>query len=75
MQSIQMTSPTAGRNKSYPMVSEHPAESLPKRETVGKLVEVYRLQCKTALRLWRIGDLEYWMLTWAASTIILARSP
>lgn len=47
MQSIQMTSPTAGRKKSYPMVSEHPAENLPKRETVGKLVEVYRLQCET----------------------------
>ncbi|PNY26346.1 Transcriptional activator protein acu-15 [Tolypocladium capitatum] len=44
MQSIQMTSPIGGRKKSYPMVSQHPAESLPKRETVGKLVEVYRLQ-------------------------------
>ncbi|PHH86536.1 hypothetical protein CDD83_10098 [Cordyceps sp. RAO-2017] len=42
MQSIQMTGPAVGRKKSYPMVSERPAESLPKRETADKLVEVYK---------------------------------
>ncbi|PWI66652.1 hypothetical protein PCL_04790 [Purpureocillium lilacinum] len=42
MQSIQMTDPGAGRKKSYPMVSDHPAEGLPKRETADKLVEVYK---------------------------------
>lgn len=46
MQSIQMTGPAVGRKKSYPMVSERPAESLPKRETADRLVEVYKQKCK-----------------------------
>jgi len=48
MQSIQMTDPGAGRKKSYPMVSDHPAEGLPKRETADKLVEVYKQKCESS---------------------------
>ncbi|PHH67553.1 hypothetical protein CDD82_1367 [Ophiocordyceps australis] len=48
MQSIQMTGLNATRKKSYPLVSERPAESLPKRETADKLVEMYRQKAQTA---------------------------
>ncbi|EKJ76724.1 hypothetical protein FPSE_03135 [Fusarium pseudograminearum CS3096] len=40
MQSIQVTGPAA-RRKSYPMVSEHPAESLPTRAVADKLLEIF----------------------------------
>jgi hypothetical protein len=42
MQSVHMTgtSIAVGR-KSYPMMSEHPAESLPTRAVADKLVEVF----------------------------------
>lgn len=46
MQSIQMNGPASSRKKSYPMVSDRPAESLPKRETVDKLVEIFNQKCK-----------------------------
>ncbi|KYK58565.1 fungal specific transcription factor domain-containing protein [Drechmeria coniospora] len=42
MQSIQMTGPAAVRKPSYPMMSDHPAESLPRRETTDKLVEIFK---------------------------------
>ncbi|RMJ19036.1 hypothetical protein BHE90_009476 [Fusarium euwallaceae] len=42
MQSIQMTGPTANsRRKSYPMISQHPAENLPTRAIMDKLLEVF----------------------------------
>ncbi|KAF7559542.1 hypothetical protein G7046_g4623 [Stylonectria norvegica] len=41
MQSIQMTGPSANRKKSYPMISEHPAENLPTRAVADKLVEIF----------------------------------
>lgn len=41
MQSIQMSGPTENRKKSYPMVSEHPAGSLPTRAVADKLAEIY----------------------------------
>lgn len=44
MQSIQMTGPTAGRRKSYPMTSECPAESLPRRDIADKLVEIFNVK-------------------------------
>ncbi|KAM0265097.1 hypothetical protein ACHAPA_007957 [Fusarium lateritium] len=40
MQSIQMTGPSA-RRKSYPMISQHPAESLPTRAVADKLLEIF----------------------------------
>ena len=40
MQSIQMAG-SAGRRKSYPMMSERPAESLPTRAVAEKLVEMF----------------------------------
>ncbi|KAF4461339.1 purine utilization positive regulator [Fusarium albosuccineum] len=40
MQSIQMTGP-ASRRKSYPMISQHPAESLPTRAVADKLLEIF----------------------------------
>lgn len=39
MQSIQMTG--SNRKKSYPMVSECPAEGLPRRPVADRLVEIY----------------------------------
>ncbi|RDA94486.1 hypothetical protein CP533_2301 [Ophiocordyceps camponoti-saundersi (nom. inval.)] len=39
MQSVHMS---AGRKKSYPVISDHPAESLPKRETAENLARVYK---------------------------------
>jgi hypothetical protein len=41
MQSIQMTGSGSSRKKSYPMVSECPAEGLPTRAVADKLVEIY----------------------------------
>lgn len=44
MQSIQMTgssSNRAARKKSYPMMSEGPAESLPDRSAADRLIDVY----------------------------------
>lgn len=41
MQSIQMSGSASSRKKSYPMVSEHPADSLPTRAVVDKLIEIY----------------------------------
>lgn len=41
MQSIQMTGPAANRRKSYPMVSQNPAESMPTRSVADKLVEIF----------------------------------
>lgn len=41
MQSVQMTGPAAAR-KNYPMVSDHPAETLPNRETADRLVEMFK---------------------------------
>ena len=41
MQSIQMTGPAAVPKKSYPMVSEVPANSLPTRAVVDKLVDIF----------------------------------
>lgn len=41
MQSIQMTGPAASRRKSYPMVSQHPAESMPTRAVADKLLEIF----------------------------------
>lgn len=56
MQSIQMTGPTANsRRKSYPMISQHPAENLPTRAIMDKLLEVfnqkgeYRVRCSCVL--------------------------
>ncbi|KAL4730534.1 hypothetical protein ACLX1H_002570 [Fusarium chlamydosporum] len=40
MQSIQVAGPGA-RRKSYPMVSQHPAESLPTRAVADKLLEIF----------------------------------
>ncbi|RBR08201.1 uncharacterized protein FIESC28_10393 [Fusarium coffeatum] len=40
MQSIQVTGPGA-RRKSFPMVSQHPAESLPTRPVADKLLEIF----------------------------------
>ncbi|KJZ78351.1 hypothetical protein HIM_02389 [Hirsutella minnesotensis 3608] len=51
MQSIQMTGPAVGRKKSYPTVSERPAEALPKRDTADKLLEVFK---QKAQLLWPI---------------------
>lgn len=57
MQSIQMTGPAGGgRKKSYPMISERPAESLPKRDTADKLLEVYRQKCEATLLWTRFGS-------------------
>lgn len=39
MQSIQITS--NNRKKSYPMISEFPAESLPARHVADRLVEIF----------------------------------
>ncbi|GAB0132962.1 hypothetical protein EsDP_00001382 [Epichloe bromicola] len=41
MQSIQMTGPPNGQTKSYPILSERPAEGLPSRATMEKLVELF----------------------------------
>ncbi|UKZ80916.1 hypothetical protein TrVFT333_008681 [Trichoderma virens FT-333] len=41
MQSIQMTGSASNRKKSYPMVSECPAEGLPTRAVADRLVEIY----------------------------------
>ncbi|TWU74540.1 hypothetical protein ED733_006039 [Metarhizium rileyi] len=41
MQSIQMSGPASGRKKSYPMVSDRPADGLPSRATMDKLLELY----------------------------------
>jgi hypothetical protein len=48
MQSVQMTGApasgmksAAGRKKSYPMMSQVPAESLPNRSVADKLVEIF----------------------------------
>lgn len=41
MQSIQMTGSGSNRKKSYPMVSECPAEGLPTRTVADRLVEIY----------------------------------
>ncbi|KID77083.1 Transcriptional activator protein acu-15 [Metarhizium brunneum] len=41
MQSIQMTGPPNGRKKSYPMLSEGPADGLPSRATMDKLIELF----------------------------------
>ncbi|KAJ4271929.1 hypothetical protein NW762_000638 [Fusarium torreyae] len=40
MQSIQMTGPAA-RRKSYPMISDHPADNLPTRAVADKLLEIF----------------------------------
>ncbi|KAF5025014.1 hypothetical protein F66182_2882 [Fusarium sp. NRRL 66182] len=40
MQSIQMTGPAA-RRKSYPMISQHPADNLPTRAVADKLLEIF----------------------------------
>ena len=40
MQSVVMTVPAA-RKKSYPMVSDHPAQSLPTRQIADKLVDLF----------------------------------
>lgn len=45
MQSIQMTGPAA-RRKSYPMISQHPAESLPTRAVADKLLEIFNQKGK-----------------------------
>ncbi|KAK2592861.1 hypothetical protein QQS21_009428 [Conoideocrella luteorostrata] len=47
MQSIQMTGPPSGRKKSYPMLSERPAEGLPTRATMDKLIELFIQQSQT----------------------------
>lgn len=39
--SISGPSGNAARKKSFPMVSEHPAEALPSRQVTEKLVEVF----------------------------------
>lgn len=41
MQSIQMTGPAALRRKSYPMISQHPAENLPTKAVADKLLEIF----------------------------------
>ncbi|CEJ90454.1 hypothetical protein VHEMI06241 [[Torrubiella] hemipterigena] len=46
MQSIQMTGTPSGHKKSYPMISEHPAESLPTRAMATKLIEVFWKKCQ-----------------------------
>lgn len=46
MQSIQMTGAPNARKKSYPMMSEHPAESLPTRQVADKLVQAFYQKCK-----------------------------
>lgn len=48
MQSIQMTGTgtLTGHKKSYPMVSELPAQSLPKRAVADKLVQAFCQKCK-----------------------------
>lgn len=45
MQSIQMTGPPNGRKKSYPMLSEGPADGLPSRATMDKLIELFIQKC------------------------------
>lgn len=51
MQSIQMTG-TAGHGKrSYPMVSDGPAESLPTRAIADKLVEIFNQKGSCIIRL------------------------
>lgn len=46
MQSIQMTGTPTTRKKSYPMISEHPAENLPTRPVATKLTEAFQKKCK-----------------------------
>lgn len=46
MQSIQMTGPLSARKKSYPMMSERPADGLPSRSTMDKLMELFMQKCK-----------------------------
>lgn len=41
MQSIVMTGPSPNRKKSYPMMSEVPAETLPTRSIADKLTEIF----------------------------------
>lgn len=45
MQSIQMTGPPSGRKKSYPMLSERPADGLPSRTTMDRLIELFIQKC------------------------------
>ncbi|KAG5936227.1 hypothetical protein E4U53_000264 [Claviceps sorghi] len=42
MQSIQMSGPPSHRKKSYPTLSELPAEGLPSRATMDKLFELFK---------------------------------
>ncbi|KAG6112417.1 hypothetical protein E4U13_004298 [Claviceps humidiphila] len=42
MQSVQMTGLSNDRKKSYPTLSERPAEGLPSRATMDKLVELFK---------------------------------
>ncbi|PFH59155.1 hypothetical protein XA68_12739 [Ophiocordyceps unilateralis] len=58
MQSIQMTGLAVSRKKSYPVVSDHPAETLPKRETAEKLVEVYKQKSQLVWPLLHEKDFE-----------------
>ena len=46
MQSIQMTGAASSGRKSYPMVSEGPAESLPANSVADKLVEIFIQKCE-----------------------------
>lgn len=51
MQSIQMagTGTLTGHKKSYPMISELPAESLPKRAVANKLIDAFNQKCESCL--------------------------
>lgn len=51
MQSVQMTGLSNDRKKSYPTLSERPAEGLPSRATMDKLVELFKQKCKTFVAL------------------------
>lgn len=46
MQSIQMTGAPNVRKKSFPMMSEHPAETLPNRNVAQKLINGFYQKCK-----------------------------
>ncbi|KAH8737171.1 fungal-specific transcription factor domain-containing protein [Ilyonectria robusta] len=57
MQSIQMTGPAA-RRKSYPMISQHPAESLPTRAVADKLLEIFNQKAQLFWPVLHEGDLR-----------------
>lgn len=74
MQSIQMTGPSGERKKSYPMVSESPAEGLPSRATAEKLLGLFHQKCKTSIISHILERTIEYALTASCSSNVLPRS-